>query len=561
MLTQSQSAAECPAAHRLDECFPGAVQGSQLQGGEWTLQVERQRLGNVLALLRDDPALHFDFLTDLTAVDYQRLQAPARFALIYHLDSHVHNRRLRLKTFIDGVAPTAVNLWPAAAWLEREVYDMFGIEFSGHAGLARLLMPADFAHHPLRKDYPLQGMGEREEMLEEEREGDSVEVLHLGPHHPATGGDLHLVLEVDGETVVGARANPGLLHSGFEKLGECFTYTQFIAATDRISYHSPFAGNLAYALAVERMLEVEVPRRAQFVRVILAEMARCADHLMWLAQQTRGVGVETVTHYALAAREHLCDLFEATTGARLMTSFTRIGGVAEDVPDHFEQMVQDGLRRLRHLLIEVDGVLTHNRAWLERSRGVGIIRAEEAVAWGASGPVARAAGLERDVRHSTPYAVYQEFDFDIPVGAEGDVYDRYLVRLEEIEQSCRIVEQAVRDLPTGPIAGASDKLTLAPQSQVYSRAESLIHHFKFWMDGHGIRLPAGAGVYVPTEAANGEFGFYLVGDGTDRPYRVRVRAPSLMHYQILENNILGCDLGDAATTLASLNIAPGEVDR
>lgn len=566
MLTQSQTALECPAVQRLDECFPGAVQSQELDADQWTLQIEQRRLEDVLALLRDDPALHFDFLTDLTAVDYQRLQTPQRFALIYHLDSHPHDQRLRLKTFIDSniSVPTAKKLWPGAAWLEREVYDMFGIEFSGHVGLARLLLPAGFAHHPLRKDYPLQGTGAREQILAEEESqesGDGTVLLNLGPQHPVAGGNLHIVLEVDGETIVGARANLGLLHSGFEKLGEWQTYTQFITATDRISYHAPFAGNLAYVVAVEKMLELEVPRRAQYIRVALAELGRCADHLIWLAQQARGVGVEAVALHALAEREHLCDLFEATTGARLMTSFTRIGGMAEDVPAHFGEMAQDCLRRLRHLLDEVHGILSHNRVWLERSRGVGIIQAEEAIAWGLSGPVARAAGVERDVRRSAPYAAYEEFDFDVPVGIEGDVYDRYLVRLEEIEQSCRIVDQVVGDLPDGPYALVDDKISLASKSQVYSRAEALIHHFKFWMDGHGIRPQAGVEVYVPTEAANGEFGFYLVGDGTDRAYRVRVRAPSLMHYQFFEKIVRGSDLEDAATVLVSLNIAAGEVDR
>ena len=566
MLTQNSPAVECAIAQRLDECFPDAVRTRETFGGECTLEIERHRLEDVLALLRYDPALHFDFLTDLTAIDYGALEAVERFALVYHLDSHMHDHRLRLKTFLDGElsVPTAKNLWPGAAWLECEVYDMFGVEFGGHEGLARLLMPANFAHHPLRKDYPLQGMGERDEEIPEENADEGSEgavSLNLGPHHPATGSDLHIVLEVDGEIVAAAQANPGLSHSGIEKLGEWHTYTQFITATDRISYHAPFAGNLAYVLAVEKMLELEVPRRAQYIRVALAELARIADHLVWQAQQAAGVGAEVVSAYALEQREHFCDLFEATTGARLMASFVRIGGVAEDVPEHFEQMARVCVHGARALVGEVHGMLTRNRIWVERARGVGVIQAEQVIAWGVSGPVARAAGVERDVRYSAPYGLYEEFDFDVPVGAEGDVYDRYLVRLEEVLQSCRIVDQAVGNLPDGPCGNASDKVALAPKSQVYSRVESLIHHFKFWMHGHGIRSAPGVEVYVPTEAANGEFGFYIVSDGTDRAYRMRVRTPSFANYQIFPQMVRGGDLAAAATLLASLNIAPGEVDR
>ena len=569
---------------RVRERFSETVEAVRHFRGEWTIEVDCQGIAELLRFLRDDPGLQFDFLADLTAVDYLQMARGVRFAVVYHLYSHPFNQRLRVQAGLADSArriPTAVGVWPGANWLEREVYDMFGIEFVGHPDLRRILLPINFEFHPLCKDYPLKGRGERDHLAPEdpgfddldcwlqqgEREADperlpvETMLLNLGPQHPAVPGSLRLALELEGEDVIRARLDPGYLHTGFEKLGEHRTYNQYVIATDRLNHHAPFANNLALALAVERLLGLEVPWRGQYIRVILNELARINDHLAWLGVQARDAGAIAVAAVIAEQREALSRICEATTGARTMTSFTRIGGVPEDLPLDFAEMVRMFFARLRRTADQVHRQLGRNRLWIDRARGVGAISAEEAIAWGLSGPVLRAAGVGRDVRQDEPYCSYGEFDFTVPVGVAGDVYDRYLVRLEEVEQSCRIVEQAVEHLPDGPHQVEDAKISLPAKDEVGARAESLIHHFKLWMDGHGLQPPAGEQVYFPTESPKGELGFYLVSDGTDRAYRMRVRAPSFMHYQIFEKLAAGLSLADVGTVLGSMNIAVGELDR
>ncbi len=384
--------------------------------------------------------------------------------------------------------------------------------------------------------------------------------LNLGPQHPATHGTLRLVLEMDGERVVNCVPDIGYLHTGFEKLGEHMDYNQYVVVTDRMNYLSPLANNIGYAIAVEKLLGVEVPKRAQYIRVILAELSRIADHLVWLGTHALDIGAFTVFLYGFEQRERLYNLFEAVTGARLTTSYTRVGGVMHDVPTGFVEMVTAFTAQFPKTYADLDALLTRNRIWIDRTKGVGVISAEDAIAWSFTGPCLRGSGVERDIRKAEPYSSYEDFDFDVPVGSKGDVYDRYLVRMEEMLQSVKIVDQAARNLPEGPVKVDDPKLILPEKSETYTKMESLIHHFEIIMDRHGICPPAGE-VYSCTESPNGELGWYIVSDGTGRPWRVRVRPPCFMNYQAFPEMVKGLMVSDVVAVLGSINVIAGELDR
>lgn len=551
--------------------------------GEWTAVCRPDRLLDVLRFLRDDPELAYDRLTDLTAVDYSEFpgdRPDTRFNVVYHLYSHPLNGRFRLRALVDDGAcalPSACPVWKGAEWPEREVFDMFGIRFEGHPDLRRILMPVNFLHYPLRKDYPLRGMGERDVIAPDDPgfEGnpfgsEDVEVddplasermiLNLGPQHPATHGTLRLTLQLDGERISRCIPDIGYLHTGFEKLGEHHTYNQWVTTTDRMNYLSPLSNNIGYAMAVERLMGLDIPKRAQYIRVILCELSRIADHMVWLGTHALDIGAMTVFLYTFEQRERLYNLFEAVTGARLTTSYTRIGGLAWEVPKDFREKVLDFTRAFPDAMAQVERLLTRNRIWIDRTKGIGVISAQEAIAWNATGPMLRGSGVDYDLRKDEPYMCYEDFDFEIPVGEKGDVYDRYLVRMEELNQSIRIVEQAVNNLPEGPVKVDDAKVILPEKDQVYTGMESLIHHFKVTMDGHGITPPVGE-AYTATEAPNGELGFYVVSDGSGYAYRMRVRPPSLMNYQCFPQLVKGHMVADVVAILGSLNVIAGELDR
>jgi NADH dehydrogenase I D subunit len=385
-------------------------------------------------------------------------------------------------------------------------------------------------------------------------------VLNLGPQHPATHGTLRLTLELEAERIVRCVPDIGYLHTGFEKLGEHHTYNQWVTVTDRMNYLSPLSNNIGYAMTVEKLMGLEVPPRAMAIRVILAELSRIADHLVWLGTHALDIGAFTAFLYTFEQRERLYNIFEATTGARLTTSYTRVGGLGWDVPDDFTEMVQDFEGQFTQSLDEVDRLLTRNRIWMDRTKDIGVVSAQEAIAWNMTGPVLRGSGVDFDLRKTEPYCGYEDYDFEVPVGANGDVYDRYLVRMEEMLQSLHIVEQAVKGLPDGPVKVDDSKVILPEKDDVYSGMESLIHHFKVTMDGHGLTPPLGE-VYVATEAPNGELGFYIVSDGSDCAYRMRVRPPSLMNYQAFPEMVKGLMIADVVAVLGSLNVIAGELDR
>jgi NADH dehydrogenase I D subunit len=385
-------------------------------------------------------------------------------------------------------------------------------------------------------------------------------VLNLGPQHPACHGTLRFRLELDGETIVRCDPEIGFLHTGFEKLAEYRSYNQFVTLSDRMNYFSPLSNNIGFSIACEELFGVTVPPRGQYLRVILAELSRLADHVICVGLQGLDLGAFTVMLWTFIEREKLYDIFEAVTGARLTTSWTRVGGVFRDVPEDFGERVRAFLDKFPPVLDEVDAMLKENRIFKDRTVGVGRLTAEQAMAWGITGPVLRASGVPYDIRRARPYLSYPELDFDIPVRFEGDVYARYLVRMEEMRQSVRIARGALDRLPPGPINALEHKVVLPPKEMVYRDMESLIHHFKQVMPGHGLMPPAGE-VYSCTESPNGELGFFLVSDGTGQPYRLRVRPPSLYQQQSFPMQVEGRLLSDAVAVLSSLNVIAGELDR
>lgn len=385
-------------------------------------------------------------------------------------------------------------------------------------------------------------------------------VLNMGPQHPATHGTLRLVVELDGEVVVKAEPHIGYLHSGFEKLGEYKNYNQWITLSDRMNYLSPLSNNVGFAQAVERLIGIDIPERAKYIRVIFAELSRIADHLVWLGTHALDIGAFTAFLYGFEAREWLYDIFEHTTGARMTTSYTRVGGLFRDVPDDFVESVTAFQKKFPKVLKELHGLLTRNRIWVDRTRHIGYLSKEEAINAGVTGPVLRGSGVDYDVRKNFPYLIYDRLDFDIPICDDGDVYSRYLVRMEEMVQSHRIVDQCIKDLPDGPVNIADDKIRLPQKEAVYDTIEGLIHHFKNIMPGHGFEVPPGE-IYDATEAPNGELGFYLVADGTNKPVRLRVRPPSFVNFAPFNKMMAGNMVSDAVAILGSLNIIAGELDR
>lgn len=383
-------------------------------------------------------------------------------------------------------------------------------------------------------------------------------LINIGPQHPATHGVLRLVVELDGEVVQQVIPHLGYLHSGFEKLGEYRHYNQIIPLTDRTDYLSPMANNVGLALAAEALMGIEITARCTVLRVIACEMSRIISHLVWLGTTAIDLGAFTPFLWTFQERERVYDLQEAWTGARLTTSLTRVGGMMADIPAGFEDGLREYCRTIPNTLDEVEGLLSANAIWCGRTQGLGIMTAEEAINFGLSGPMLRASGVAYDVRKDRSYLDYETYDFDVPVGEHGDVYDRYLLRLEEMRQSVRIIEQALDRLPDGPLNVSDPQVILPPKTAAMSDMEAMIFHFKQVMEG----IPAPVGeVYFPIENGKGELGYYFVSDGTAKPVRWRIRPPSFINLAALPKMAEGCLLSDLIAINASVDIVMGEVDR
>ena len=382
--------------------------------------------------------------------------------------------------------------------------------------------------------------------------------LNLGPQHPATHGVLRVVLELDGETVVRATPHLGYLHTGIEKNAEDKLYYKVIPMTDRMDYLAPMSNNLGYCLAVEKLLELEMPERVIYARVLLTELTRIASHLVWVGTHALDIGAMSMLLYAFREREMIIDIYEACSGQRMMSTYFRIGGLAYDLPEDFDRKVRNILKVLPDRIKDYERLLTDNKIFRKRTIGVAYISAEDAVNCGLTGPTLRGSGVNYDVRKTNPYCGYDKFQFDVPLGKNGDVYDRYLIRMEEMRQSLRIVQQALDGMPAGPFRVHAPGIVLPPKEDVLSKMESLIFHFKIITEG--FKPPKGA-VYQAIESPKGELGYYISSDGTNMPHRMRVRPPSFVNLSALPKMIEGRLVADVIAAIGSIDIVLGEVDR
>ncbi len=592
-----------PVVETVKERFPTAVQDEKEFRGETSLTIDSEQFHDVALFLRDDDRLKFDLLVDVYGTDRSKLGQTPRLAANYELYSIPKQNFLRLIVAapdppangknghgVDGTGdnplptlPSVTDVWPTANWLERETYDLMGIKFEGHPWLQRIMMPDNWVGHPLRKDYPLGGepvyfahdrdnprfahLGKQIMVgpsflteLPEDMDTDDNMVVNMGPHHPATHGVLRLAVELDGETVRRVSPELGYLHSGFEKTGENKRYEKFIPYCDRMDYAAPMNNNLAYVMTVERLMDVEIPLYAQYARVILCELQRIASHMIWLG--THAMDVSGTPHamamYCFKMREHVLDIFEMVCGARMTTSYFSVGGLRWRLPGAFEAAVKSFLSNFKEALEDFENMLTDHPIWISRIKGIGYLPADEAIGLGITGPLLRAAGVPLDLRKIRPYSSYDHFDFEVPTATEADCYARYEVRIKELRQSMRIVEQVLDKIEPGPYRTADRKVALPPREEITTSMESLIHHFKLVTEGY--RPPEGQ-VYGISENPKGWLGFGLISDGTAVPHRLRVRGPSFVNLQATDTMARDGFISDLIAIIGSIDIVLGEVDR
>jgi NADH-quinone oxidoreductase subunit C/D len=516
-------------------------------------------------------------LLDITATDYLKYPdvTPSRFALTYILRDKTFKKQIVIKCYVDDNnlnVDTISDIYEAANWAERETYDQYGINFIGHPNMKRLLNHHQFVGHPLRKDYNItdgQICTETEDLMDEmapllkskgykDSDLEELMLLNVGPSHPASHGTIRNFVAMEGETITACVTEIGYLHRGFEKACETHNYSQVIPYTDRLNYCSAILNNIGYAKAVEDMLSIDITPRAKMIRVIIGELSRITDHLVCNAANMVDMGGLTNFWYIFAPRDKAYDILSKLTGARLTNSYTRIGGLEFDLYDGFEEDLNDVLRDVEKAIDDALSLVERNRIFQDRSQDVGVINAEFALSAGITGPNLRATGVQFDLRKDKPYYGYENFDFDVVVGSHGDVYDRFMCRFEECKQSIRIIEQAMKELPDGPINVGAPGIFLPSKKDVYGNIEGLMNQFKLTFEG--IKVPKGE-YYGFTEGGNGELGFHITSDGTGTPYKVKCRPPcfySLAAYaKIVENSMLA----DAVITMASMNFIAGEFDR
>ena len=538
--------------------------------GEDRIELPKEQLFPLASFLKEE--MHFDFLMDICGVDYPEREK--RFEVVYQFFSMKKNQRLRLKVPLgeEELIKSLTPLWKGANWFEREAYDMFGLHFQGHPNLQRLLTHHQFQGHPLRKDYEADQQQHCTEPLPIHFEPDAGDTgehsgteaekgwipINIGPSHPAMHGTLRLMALLDGEYIRKANVEIGYLHRCFEKMAETHPYNQVIPYTDRLNYCSAPMNNIGYCKAVEKLLEVEIPPKAKAMRILLAELSRIIDHLIAIGTGAVDLGALTGFFHLFTYREKVYTLFERLCGARLTVSMTRIGGMAQDAPEGWFRDVLAFCKEMRKGVDEIDRLLSGNKIFILRTRDVGKVSAEDAIAWGYTGPMLRACGVPLDLRLAQPYYGYEGLKFDIAVGTCGDVYDRYMVRMEEMRQSLSLIEQVVADMPDGDYTLRDPAIVLPEKKDVYGNIEGLMNHFMLVIKG--LRPPKGE-TYDATEAANGELGFYLVSDGSGVPYRLKVRPPCFAIFQSFSKVVEGSMVADAIATVASMNVIAGELDR
>lgn len=536
------------------------------------LMVKSSELLNVMKTLKEQ--FGFNMLLDVCGVD--NLKRPksewthgVRFESVYHLLNMDQHERIRVRVPVDVLkgetVPSVMSLWKGADWFEREAWDMFGIVYEGRKK-ERLLTHNEFVGHPLRKDYEAthnQPLSESQDIYFDPdpsitpEEAAKREWINIGPSHPATHGTLRIMAEIEGEVIKRSRLEIGYLHRCFEKMCETHLYNQVIPYTDRLNYCSAPMNNIGWCKAIEDMMGIEIPDRAKALRMVLAELSRVIDHLVCVGAAAVDLGALTSFWFCFEQRERVYELFEKLCGARLTVSLTRIGGMAQELPVGWVTDCLETVKIIEKNIEEVDRLLTKNKIWVDRTR-VCPISKEDAIAWGYTGPCLRAAGVNYDIRKANPYYFYNDVQFEIPIGHTGDNYDRYLVRMEEMRQSLKIVRQVLDNLPSGPYTSLDKSICLPPKKEVYTNIEGLMNHFMLVMKG--ITPPVGE-FYSSTEAANGELGFYVISDGGKNPYRVKCRPPCFAIYQSFSEVIQNKLISDAIAELGAMNIIAGELDR